>query len=83
MHGIHSALVPEEVYNEGLRCTTGQFGSQYTIILKRFDSNIQGSPQCRKCRLPDRMNSKKKKYIFIYFFPVSFCGVLPFALKDG
>ena len=41
----------------------------------------QNSPQYRICRLPERMNSKKKKkieFFFLIFFSVSFCGVLPF-----
>ena len=47
--------------------------------------HTQGSPQCRKCRLLDRMKFKKKKkknfffFFFNDFFSGPFCGVLPFV----
>ena len=76
------------------RCFPGEGRIEYIlgmiwIIIRTQDPHYdrvpwisQGSPQCRKCRLPDRMNSKKKKKKKIKFFNFFFscvCGVPPFA----
>ena len=45
---------------------------------------IQGSPQCRKCRLPDQINSIKKNIFFFWiFFSVPFVVSFHLCFKNG
>ena len=84
---IHSwPMFCEPRYVYAFKCVLFIFlNIMHIFLMKEYCS--QGSPQCRKCRLPDRMNSKKNKktfqFVFNFFFQFRFVVSFHLRFKDG